>query len=102
LLILLLAFAITGIHEADRGQERERQSALRLMPPPDSVQELAAVRKDLQRALSLLVECFGHPVDLKQVKSTAVTITVILYSISAIRRPISPPRPAGIPALPSP
>lgn len=75
LIILLLAFALAGIHEADRGQERERQSALRLMPPPDSVQELAAVRKDLQRALSLLVECFGHPVDLNHVKSTAVTIT---------------------------
>lgn len=81
LLILLLAFALVGIHEADRGQERERQSALRLMPPPDPVQELADTRRDLQRALGLLVECFGHPVDLKQVKSTAVTISA--YSSTA-------------------
>jgi 3D (Asp-Asp-Asp) domain-containing protein len=81
LLILLLAFALVGIHEADRGQERERQSALRLMPPPDPVQELATARKDLQRALSLLVECFGHPVDLKQVKSTAITITAYSSSV---------------------
>jgi len=81
LLILILAFAFVGIHEADRGQERERQSALRLMPPPDPAKELVSTRRDLQQALSLLVECFGHPVDLKQIRSTAITITA--YSSTA-------------------
>jgi 3D (Asp-Asp-Asp) domain-containing protein len=75
LLLLVLIFTLTVTRETGGSQEREGQSALRLMPPPDAAQELANVRRDLQKALSLLVECFGHPVDLDHVKSTAVTIT---------------------------
>lgn len=75
LLLLILIFAVTVAPATDRGQEREGQTALRLMPPPEVVQELADVRRELQMALNLLVECFGHPVDLNQVKSSPVTIT---------------------------
>jgi 3D (Asp-Asp-Asp) domain-containing protein len=42
---------------------------------PDPYEELAKVRKDLKRALSLLEESFGSPVNLDSIKSTPVTIT---------------------------
>lgn len=75
LLLLVLIFSVTVTRATSISQEREGQNALRLMPPPEVVQELAETRLELQTALNLLVEFFGHPVDLRRVKSTPVTIT---------------------------
>lgn len=75
LLLLVLIFSVTVTRATGIGQEREGQSALRLLPPPEIVQELSEARRELQMALNLLVECFGHPVDLNQIKSSPVTIT---------------------------
>lgn len=74
LLFLILTLGLVVSQGAIGGRD-EGQSPLRLMPPPNPVQELADTKRDLQRALDLLVECFGHPVDLNHVKSIPVTIT---------------------------
>lgn len=75
LIFLVLAFTLLLATVTIRSQARDAESALRLMPPPDPAQELVETRKELQQAMSLLLACFGHPVELKHVKSTAVTIT---------------------------
>jgi 3D (Asp-Asp-Asp) domain-containing protein len=49
------------------------------VPPPGETKTVlnaaAQLRDDLDQALGLLEECFGHPVDLQGVRSTSVTLT---------------------------
>lgn len=50
-----------------------------LLPPPARGKEVleaaSQIRNDLDQALNLLEECFGHPVDLQGIRSAPVTLT---------------------------
>lgn len=57
---------------------RTEEEFFSLHPPPQGkvvLQTANEIRNDLNQALELLEECFGHPVDLKSTRSVPVTIT---------------------------
>lgn len=56
-----------------------REEHRTLLPPPyrgeGVLQAATELRSDLDQALTLLEECFGHPVDLQGIRSAPVTLT---------------------------
>jgi 3D (Asp-Asp-Asp) domain-containing protein len=67
-LVLLAAVALGS-------RQHPWAGALRLMPPPSPEEELARTRDQLQRATSLLEDCFGGKIDLENIRSVPVTIS---------------------------
>lgn len=61
------------------------QEEARSVPPSGETKTVlkaaTQLRNDLDQAMDLLEECFGHPVDLQGIKSTSVTLTAYSSSV---------------------